>query len=249
MNTAMRQKKALFIIFTVLISVTFACNINQHENVQDIKLEFYIINPQTILQSITQKEKGIFPFPLSEPPIEIPSTQQNVVNWKINEYIKINEAIYDQIWDDTLNGWHLTSISFSLGCKDAEKGFQDGWFIYFKDETTPSSIIRKVREINIDPRNNYIMVYERKYEPKLIDWSVIDVKKLKVSADDALQIAEKDGGWESRINAKNNCYIDLWLVPGKPGYKGWNVGYSSPNATYSDIFKIKINPYTGEKEK
>jgi len=66
--------------------------------------------------------------------------------------------------------------------------------------------------------------------------------KFKVNAEDAVQIAEENGGREFRKAVSNSCSIVVALNP-NPVDNGWLVAYFSNNGAVNYI--ININPYTG----
>ena len=90
------------------------------------------------------------------------------------------------------------------------------------------------------PRKNLVAVWETEYYPILKDWESIDLSKVKISADQGLQIAEKDGGQDKRIAVDNACDIAIAISRDTVVYDGWIVAYSP------SIFLDEIDPLTGK---
>jgi hypothetical protein len=132
-------------------------------------------------------------------------------------------------------------MDFALGCskcKDLEWRFQ--FFSVIKDNDK-----NRAGAHDIDPRSNFVHVSETEYSPKLIDLKSIDMAQLKISADQALQIAESNGGEEKRASVKNACSISLQLILDRTNRWQWKVYYHRHDDR-TLFFNILIDPYTGE---
>jgi hypothetical protein len=130
-------------------------------------------------------------------------------------------------------------MTFHIDCQDDLSGLPGGTFSYFRTTLTKGKIAYTWREMEIDP--TYLFVAwggNAKFAHPLFGWKSIDLSKLQVSAEDAIKIAENNGGREARLNVQNQCGIHLLLMPER--YKGWLVDYQSAD------FEIMIDPYTGE---
>ena len=142
-------------------------------------------------------------------------------------------------------GWQLSGMDFDLACSQVQNGFQNGRFRFFSVVRDDDQESRLTRFIDIDPRSNFVHVSETKYSPNLVDLKSIDMAQLKVSADQALQIAESKGGEEKRVSVKNACSISLALTLDRRNRWYWDVFYTrSDDRTL--FFDILIDPYTGE---
>jgi hypothetical protein len=183
--------------------------------------------------------------PINERPNTVPFAEQFSVNWDQETYFYIVKAIYQYVWGETLEGWHLNNMDFELTCNEIEIGLQNGRFEFFRDEITSQGESRITRFIDIDPRSNFINVTERVYFPKLVDWKSIDLTTMKNSAGVALHISETNGGEEKRLSIGNNCNISMWLNPDVARYRGWNILYTR-NSDGAKIFRIQVDPITGK---
>jgi hypothetical protein len=136
-------------------------------------------------------------------------------------------------------------MDFSATCKAIESGFQNGRFDFFKVVNENGIQSLRSRFIDIDTRGNFIYVKELKYSPASGSREVIDLKGLKVSAEQAFEIAESNGGKEKRLLAENACRVSVVLSPNSAGYRGWEVIYTSTD-TGDFLFRIQVDPYTSE---
>jgi hypothetical protein len=235
----------LFVVLAgiVLLSAVLACNGDKTESITTTFEQYYSIDPQLLLDSITQDSKDLF-TPIETQPDLPPLDQQVPVNWSQADYLRIVDAIYRNVWSETLNDWSLKSMSFALGCTRIDHTFQNAHFRYFKNIKIQERDVRIERSIQIDPRSKSIYILEFEYYPRLTDWGSIDMAQVRYSADDALMIAEKNGGQAKRLAVENVCDITLLLSPDSASYRGWDIRYSNRND--SRILRIQIDPDTGE---
>jgi hypothetical protein len=239
----MKQRKPIYsmILIAVLLSAMFACT--SREEQQTILLrQDYLINPTTLIDSLNNDDMSAF-TPSAEELDLLPVEQQVTVNWLQADYFYVANSLHERVFGESFQGWELNSMDFQLGCSQISNGFQNGRFTFFKvaKETNPE--VRMSSFIDIDPRGNFVFLKEEQYYPKLVDWEVIDVENLKVSADQALQIAESNGGEERRKSVGNACNISLILNPGRDGE--WIVLYTETDELVS-FFSVLIEPPTGK---
>jgi hypothetical protein len=231
---------ALAILFTAMLS----CDIDQAEEQTTLFDQYYTIDPTSLIESLRNGDMKAF-TPVSEEPELLPVNQQLPVDWLQADYFYIANTLYEDVLGKTLQGWQLNSMDFNLGCAHLHNGFQNGRFVFFKVINEKENESRISRFIDIDPRGNFIHVKEWEYYPKLVDWEIVDMGQLKISADQALQIAESNGGEENRQSVGNACNISLVLSPSPASDKGWVVIYARSDDRTS-FFRIQIDPITGE---
>jgi hypothetical protein len=206
--------------------------------------QLYSIEPASLLEDLEQGKRNVF-SPIAEEPLWPPPDQQIPVPWTQEDYLRIANAMFEFIWNDTLTGWQLNDMYFNLGCTKYDIGFQSGIFTFFKNKEVNGNKFRIERTVNIDPRDKTIYITENEYHPRLVEWSSIDLVRNKFSADEILQIADEAGGKTQRLSVENACEISLLLSPGSARYKGWWIRYfeSKNDAT---LFRADIDPSTGE---
>jgi hypothetical protein len=233
-----------FVIMSLLVAM-LACqfNLDETEKQTTILEQYFLIDPPSLLGSIAQGNKNAF-IPVNTEP-EFPAPFQQIpVDWTQVDYLYIVQAVFEHVWGEPLNGWHLNNMGFSLSCTNIDIGFQNGDFRFFKNTNTRERESRIMRFINIDPRSKSIHIWESEYYPRLVDWSSIDLAQNRFSADDALNIADSNGGREKRLSVKNMCDISLSLSPDLPRYNGWEVFYATKED--AKFFRIQVDPITGK---
>jgi hypothetical protein len=206
--------------------------------------QFYSIEPQSLLDDLEQGKSNVF-SPIDERPPWPSPDQQIPVPWTQEDYLQITNSLFKFIWNDTLDGWQLTGMSFGLGCTDAGTAFQNGIFTFFRNEEANGQKVRIERSINIDPRNKTVYIAEDRYVPRLVDWSSIELKHNPFTADDILQITENAGGQAKRLSVENDCDIAIGLSPDSASYDGWWVRYSQ-RGDDTTLFRADVDPVTGE---
>lgn len=206
--------------------------------------QYYIIESENLIDSLKNESPDVF-IPVKEQPDFLPVDRQLAVDWLQADYLYIATVLYDRVLGKSLDGWQLNEMDFRATCKKIDRGFQNGRFDFFNLINENGIESRLSRFIDIDTRGNFIYVKEWKYSPNLRNSAVIDLKELKVSAEQAFQIAESNGGKEKRQSVENACEITVGLSPGSANYRGWVVIYTRTD-TGAFLFRIQIDPYTGE---
>jgi len=203
-----------------------------------IGAESYRINPDTILEDLSQGKTDVFT------PQEDQSDEKTreYVEWTLADYDLIAQALHELVWEDPLDEWKMSLMSFDWDCEHIDKGPQVADYRYFKVEKLRERKSRFVSELFVNPRKDNVYATMKEHYPRLCCWDVINPKKLGVSAVEALAIAEKNGGAESRAAVGNSCHIYVTLNPANPAYGGWNIRYSY----LGTIDQYYIDPKTGE---
>jgi len=207
----------------------------------------FLIEPETILDSLKNGEADVFIPNLEQEDTELPKVIYNApVNWTPREYLIIAEALNQKAWKDSLDDWELLQMIFQMDCQDNPSGFDNGYLIYFKiftnDEGHKSYTIR---EFSIAPKYGLVTWRGGASAPRpLFGWKSVDLGRM-IDAYDAIKIAEDSGGKEIRLKLKNDCRIRLSLAP-EWYADGWDIWYRVDNLSE---FQISINPYNGKINK
>jgi hypothetical protein len=170
-----------------------------------------------------------------------PALYKKSVQWNQSNFFTVTTALNEFVWNDKLDNWSVYRMIFNLYCQDDPKGFDDSTVTFFQPILINGRMRYATRDFLIFP--SYLGVEWRggAYYPRsLLGWKRIDLNKLKVHAEDALKIAEENGGKEVRLNSNNKCSISL-LLYGE--FKGWQVNYSLVNGSR---FDVTIDPFTGK---
>ena len=130
-------------------------------------------------------------------------------------------------------------MSFYGNCGYNPIGFDLVKFIYTKFVDSQMYI---AREIDIYPLDEGVSVAEEgNLQKPIFGLEGINLDKLKITADDALRIAEENGGIDARLAVDNQCDISI-----SSSEHNWYVRYSIQASTNSTIFEMTINSYTGK---
>jgi hypothetical protein len=202
---------------------------------------FYIIDPETILELIDKGTINVF-VPLTD------SSQvkdlNNTISWTQSDYLKIIDALSRFVWKEPLDleEWKIDFIYFQTGCMNDLSGFRELDIIYYKSLGVKNwKRIYSSRIVEVSPWNGAVRWGEDTFSGSLLsNWSKVDLTKFSVTADNALKIAEENGGKDARLDNKNSCGISV-KAPNSFLDNRWNVNYHS-----GIDFNVVIDPYSGK---
>ena len=92
----------------------------------------YTINRQTILASLDQGETNVFTPLLTTQEPNPPLLPSGSIAWAQSDYFKIVEALNQNIWQDTMNGWNVYYLAFDKQCQENPVGFDSLEITYYK---------------------------------------------------------------------------------------------------------------------
>jgi len=201
----------------------------------------YRIDAGTILDSIDQGETEVF-IPEGGSQQIPPAT---TISWGQEGFINVARALNQLVWEEPLSGWRLYSMHFSLDCKDNPTGFAEADFYYFKTTFRENGKIRyTTQNFFISPEyEEVIWAGGATFPHPLIGWENIRLRQIQISAEDALAIAEANGGKETRELVNNDCSIHVRLA----GDEAWQI-LIYQNDTGSSLFRMSIDPESGKIE-
>ena len=202
----------------------------------------YQIDPNTIIAALDSGQTDSFILMDSSLPTAISDAS---VSWQQEDFIKVARALNQTVWSEPLSGWKLYSMHFSTACQDDPHGFTEGDFYYFRTTFRDNGKIRFTTQdffISL-PHEHATWAGGANFAHPLFGWENIRLGRTQITAEDALTIAEENGGRESRLLVDNNCSIHVELS----GDNIWRV-YSYHNDTRALIFRMEIDPSTGQVE-
>lgn len=137
-----------------------------------------------------------------------------------------------------MDEWNIYNLTFKRECQNNPIGFDIADISLYKANGFEYSL----REIAIYPLAKEIdwggeTTYPR---PFLDGWSNIDLAKTNITAEDALRIAEEQGGKKARSKDENDCGILVGISNLHNEFQ-WKVSYY-----FSPFFEIVIDPFTGK---
>jgi hypothetical protein len=210
--------------------------------------DHYRINPNTILASLNRGETDVF-LPLQGELIAIEEFPDVSISWTQANYLQIANALSQFVWEEPLdfNGWKVYSIHFRTDCQGT--GFDYGEITYYKTYGISWRKGYTTRHIEIDPYFGAVRWGDQESYPQPIlfnKWNSLDLSVSEVTADDALRIANENGGREARLKEGNKCYYTNLRAPVSVTGNNdeWRVSFISDHL----FFEIRIDPYTGRFE-
>ncbi|MDQ3007345.1 MAG: hypothetical protein M3R47_18415 [Chloroflexota bacterium] len=202
----------------------------------------YQIDPTTVLTALDSGTTDVFTPVDSSQPGGVPDES---VLWLQEDFIKVARALNQTVWSEPLSGWKLYSMHFSTACQDDPRGFAEGDFYYFRTTFRDNGKIRFTTQdffISL-PDGQATWAGGANFSRPLFGWKNIRLGRTQITAEDALTIAEENGGRESRLLVDNNCNTHVMLA----GDNVWQV-YMYHDDTRALIFRMEIDPSTGQIE-
>jgi len=220
------------------------------------RVGYYRIDPETILVSLEHGERDVFAdggemefdkFLESGRAHPVAPLSDRPVSWRQSDYLKIADAVFRSVWKESFEDWNILSMIFDRACRDDPEGFDSGDIYFFKNTTANGKLLYTTREVLVSPQYGDISWGGGRNFPRpFFGWKSIDLKKLRITADDALRIAEESGGRSLRLAAGNKC--DVSLILDIDAYGDW-VAYYGGGVGVDFFAFYKIDPYTGKVRK
>lgn len=202
---------------------------------------FYEMDPTTILAALDSGETDVFTPAASAQQTPFEET----VSWQQSDFLKVARALNQSSQEGSLSRWRLYSMHFSTACQDDLTGFAEGDFYYFKTVFRDNGKIRyTTQNFFISPQYGELRwAAGSNFPHPLFGWENIRLGRIQITAEDALTIAEENGGRETRLLVENKCRIHLGLSSDN----AWQI-FIYQDDTGSAIFRMAIDPETGKIE-
>lgn len=209
-------------------------------------LEYYEIDPSTILEEISAGKHNVFLKIEGEPDNYVNIYPSGTFTWSQEDYLAIAKAHHLYLTGEVVNGdWKVYGHNvFSVyQCQNNMQGFDGARFSFYKE----SPDVFLVTYMLIYPLKGMIYSTSTEYKRERYlgsrflnntDAHFYEAKALQgnITAEDALQIAENTKGEEIRNNLSNrNCSLSVSDF----GDEYWHINYS----WYTDdlIFDLDLN--------
>jgi hypothetical protein len=240
----MLKRNTRWILFVMLV-MSLACSaqiMQPKETSRSLGKDTYGIDVQTILQSLDRGDTEVFTPQVATQEVisEIPPVQ-----WSQKDYFQVAQALHEFVWQEPLDNWRLNRVFFRLSCEDAAFGPQFMALDMFKAAQFDEMDSRIERYLYIEPWLNQVKWSEVEYYPAQFHRLALDPAQIRILAEDALEIAEGNGGREARLRAEKACDISGSITPGvREG--NWWVSYTGES--WVTLFDIIIDAQTGDYE-
>lgn len=218
-------------ILLISTSVVASCQpIIRQDNLENPRLfssytnnGYYKIDSGTILTSVNNGEQAIFsPLLVAPDSIEPPSGKS--ISWSQSDYLQVASSLGEFVWNDSmdLQKWQIYYASFEKSCEDGSHGYQFGRLIYFREKELDGHLSYNARIVEIDPYYEWVRWGDAYFPiPLFRKWKNFSLLNDWISAEDALQIAEDNGGRDSRLEANNKCLIYV----NSSNQNSWEIDY------------------------
>lgn len=204
------------------------------------KTGYYKINSETILASLNNGETNVFTPETTSPEEPI---FDKYFSWQQSDYTKLTAAFHEFVWGEDLNGWKLFSMYFDTPCHNNLSGFELGEYHYFKTIFYKNGKVGYAgRGFLITPQYGDVEWGSGpNYPHPILGWKSVDLNKVNINAEEALAIAEQNGGKDARLQVNNQCKVAVKLS----GYSGWKVAIFRYDKGKL-IFNLEIDPSSGK---
>lgn len=198
--------------------------------------ELYKKGDENLFSVIPEEEleKSQDEEPKENPPLE----------WKQQNFLETLQIFHQTIFGSPLREKFRAATFHVLDCNQVSFGPQNARF--FTYQVVPGEVTNY--DYFIDLQNNYIDWNGETYQP-ILSWPVssLDITKNKISAEEALEIAEKYGGQDTRLVNQNQCEIDIDISVDHHNHN-WVVSYNSTVDQFITLLSVEIDKDTGEPQ-
>lgn len=210
------------------------------EKLVDASEEAYRFDPQTILIKSTTSGNDIFvQVPFSE---KLPEPIFTAIAWQQEDYFLVTDLFMKYILYETRTTWRVIDISSVRLCSDST-GLPNLTIKMQKKVSSPEENHRIEAHVNIMPQSGIIEILKREYAPDEGGYHTISWNDIKIPAEQALEIAEQNGGAVVRQALGNHCRITISLTAGIQRNDWW-IYYEPINKP--SVFEIAVDEKTGK---
>jgi hypothetical protein len=212
-------------------------NANRITDYPEDRAGWYRFDPKTILASLDQGKNVFISLPDNDDDLDVEYTG---IVWTQADFLRVANVLSQKVWNEPLDmdGWNVYFILMSRDCNDDFGGFTSFEITYYKTIKTGWEMVYTARHIELAPWRGVAkwggnVDFSTLF---IFGWKNIELTKFKITAEQAIRIAEENGGKAARLSNNNECRIYVDVVE-----DDWDVDYGTP--TRLNVF---INPFTGE---
>ncbi len=231
-------------ILCYLVIIQLGSEYQIEEELLDASEEAYRFNPQTVLSIPSPSEGEVFiPIPFQEDILKEPTNVQ--VLWRQEEYFHVIDLLMQTVLHEQLKNWRLNSVASKINCAEPIFGqvIPQGMSVeLFREIKTPEQKMRQDLHIIIDSDKELIIVFAREYYSyAILDY--IEWTNFKIPIEQALTIADQQGGAKVRTALNNHCEIRAILTAGIQK-DDWQISYEPYNKP--SVFEVAVDEKTGK---
>jgi hypothetical protein len=206
------------------------------------ELKSYSFDPETILAGLKQGESNVFqPLPVDAYFDDNDVYNPGLFSWQQQDFLMTSNALYQFASNNTLKGWRVHGWWFHRECAGNLIGFDSARIAYFNPDRGENPTMGEHTAIEVNLASKMITWGENQSfeSDSLFGWQSFDPAQIKITAEDALRIADEHGGKEARRALENQCTIWVDLYTNK---NLWEVTY------IGSTFEVAVDPYSGHYE-
>lgn len=242
------KKSRIVVMLIFLAGITLSCqDFNEsRERVIDYKDYYYEIDPNMIIDDIDDGNKGVFR--------SVPNDFQESVSvergWTQEDFFKVIDALAETRLPDSFMQYRLDYLSADYKCDQVGKA---PWRLTarYNLESKSGDIDQWERYlVHIIPEIGYLHVSYQLWQPLLSSRVTMDKKGIKVPFEEAIQIANENGGQAYIDKHEKNCSVYIDLFPKSGNRLIWKLRYQGPKwyAT-NDFVEVFVDAVTGKAHK
>jgi hypothetical protein len=251
MNKRLISGSVLLVVLISVLALVHDFYVNNQKTARDPRnfgsypdSGYYKINPEIILASLNRGDTNVFEPLLEDPGLIEPLTNVSFP-WKQSDFLKIANALSQFVWGESLDfrEWSVYELAFEKGCNS--EGFSSGEITYYKTIKTDGRKVYTTRHIEIEPYFGFVKwAGDAEYSRQILHtWNNVDLTRTKITADDALLIAEENGGKEVELKEAHVCLIFVRMPSQNNNNDSWYVHFAGDHN-----FETLVDPFTGEFE-
>lgn len=230
MSRSMKMKKFSFGLLLLLVVANSLSGCITREIAGERKFvedKIYIFNAGTIFQEISLGKTNLFTLSKRNP-----NYRERDITWDSKDYLVISTSFANQAWGENISSWNFEEVRFYVKNDGDGYVFSDGGVIVFQDTIKDNKVVfREVRRIDITPSRNTILLTIFN-NSSYYQWQGLKQRYALnldhvISAEEALVIAEANGGKEFMANFQNDIGISMYLEATNGGGV-WKIYYFSP---------------------
>lgn len=218
--------------------VLTACYIEEKVETIDVPSKEFSFDSENIIRAIANGNDNPFtPLVDSSKFVESDFIPQN---WSQAEFLIVANSLHKVVWNETLEEWSLNLIDLSMDCEEVPYGFQSARLIFFKVIRVGEGQ-RISHTIYIDLKRSLAAVSATKYTHLNNTWNEVHLQKMSITANEAFQLVEENGGEELRNSLNNECTTSTTINASIPDDGYWHINYYGA----ASIFQIRVDIETG----
>lgn len=233
------------IFLSAILSSALGCGAylgDTREVEHNLDTRFYSFNSITILNSLEEGNSAVFTA-IKKAPQPLAHIPRVTVLWTQADYLRVAQAIQKSVWNEPIEAIRLSDAIFTVDCSDiGQSVFSMAVFTFYKMVQKEGVETRIQYIIRIIPSENYIRTSRAEYYPNARVLEPTELGQYPITAEEALKIADENGGARIRFENENSCMIDGIVN----GLDGWIVLYQTKNEySWESVYEMTINPQTG----